>query len=203
VENTSHTPTAGQAAADIRDPYQTDPDSADGRLLAAVARGDEAAFVDIYQTYAAAIYNYLLRLIHDPALAEDLLQETFVTIWQGASSFKRKSKVKTWMFSIAHNKAVSWLRRDRPETLVGEQTVQGDVPDPEKISLVNWRNQELLNALDLLSPNHRAVIELVFVHEMAYAEIAQIVDCPVGTVKSRVSYALRNLNRFLSSADVA
>ena len=89
------------------------------------------------------------------------------------------------------------------KTLTEEQMVQGDNPEPEIILLVNWRNQELLNALDALSPNHRAVIELVFGHEMAYAEIAQIVDCPVGTVKSRVSYALRHLNRLLSNADVS
>lgn len=174
----------------------------DRQLLAAIARGDDDAFVQLYERHAAVIFNYLLRLIHDEKLAEDLLQETFVAVWQGAGAFGRRSKAKTWIFTIAHNKAVSWLRRYRPEALHEESHIAAEEPDPEARTLTNWRNEELLAALDKLSPNHRAVVELSFAQEMSYAEIARIMECPVGTVKSRMSYALRRLYGLLIDTEL-
>ncbi|MGD2079351.1 MAG: sigma-70 family RNA polymerase sigma factor [Chloroflexota bacterium] len=167
------------------------------QLLALVADGDEAAFAEFYRTQSPVVFNYLLRLIHDQNLAEDLLQETFVVVWQGASSFKGRSKVKTWTLSIAHNKAVSWLRRNRPDSIDEATDVVSQDLGPESLAVLNDQNDELLAALDQLSADHRAVVELVFVHELSYKEVGQIVDCPVGTVKSRMSYALKHLQRIL------
>ena len=175
---------------------------ADRLLLAAVARGEHQAFVTFYDRHAPSVFNYLLRLIHDEKLAEDLLQETFVAVWQGAGKFKRRSKARTWVFRIAHNRAVSWLRRYRPESLEDDSQIPGEEPGPETSVLINWRNEKLLAALDSLSPNHRAVIELAFAQDLTYSEIAQIMRCPIGTVKSRMSYALRRLSQLLLNSDL-
>ena len=174
----------------------------DRRLLRAAAGGDEEAFSQLYHRHAASIYNYLLRLTHSEQIGEELLQETFVAVWQGAQRFQRRAKVKTWIFRIAHNLAVSWLRRHLPESLADDADVPSEEVGPEASTLISWRNDQLLAALEDLSPNHRAVIELVFVHELPYAEIAQIMDCPVGTVKSRMSYALQHLYRLLVDTEL-
>lgn len=174
----------------------------DAQLLAAVAEGDDEAFAALYNAYSSSVFNYLIRLVHDRSLAEDLLQETFVAAWGGAGAFRRQSTVKTWLFRIAHNRAVSWLRRHRPRSMDDELEMVDETPGPEMLSQINWRNQALLSALDALSANHRAVVELAFAHELAYSEIAQVMECPVGTVKSRMSYALRHLQRLLIDAEL-
>ena len=173
----------------------------DRRLLRAAAAGDEEAFSRLYHRHAGGVYNYLLRLTDNEPVGEELLQETFVAVWQGAHDFQRRAKVKTWIFRIAHNLAVSWLRRHRPESLEDDADVPSEEDGPETSSVINWQNDQLLAALELLSPNHRAVVELVFVHELPYNEIAQIMDCPVGTVKSRMSYALQHLCRLLINSE--
>jgi RNA polymerase sigma-70 factor (ECF subfamily) len=178
-------------------------EESDRQLIAAVAHGDDAALTEIYQRYGTVIFNYLLRLVRDQTVAEDLLQETFVAVWQGAGSYRRRAMAKTWMLSIAHNKAVSWLRRNHPESIDDDRELRSEEPGPESVSLINWRNDELLAALDYLSPNHRAVVELVFVHGLAYKEVAKIMDSPVGTVKSRMSYALKHLHRLLMNSDLS
>lgn len=187
--------------------YENSPDSAaiaDRDLVALISQGDETALAALYQRHNVPIYNYLLRLVREQQAAEDLLQEVFVAAWKGSPNFKGRSKVKTWIFRIAHNKAVSWLRKHaRPEEPPG----QGDGPavedNPETLTLKLWRQDEVRKAVDQLSPKHRAVIELAFVHDLSYSEIAGIVDCPTGTVKSRISYAMRRLDGILRSGDLS
>lgn len=201
MEKTSDRPEGAEPAS--RSPAaSSDADETDKRLIAAIAQGDERAFAELYQIHSPEVFNYLVRLIHDRNLAEDLLQETFVAVWRGAEAFKRRSQVRTWLFRIAHNRAVSWLRRHRPQSLQEDLDMADEAPSPEALSLLNWRNEALLAALDALSPNHRAVVELAFAHDLAYSDIAQIMQCPVGTVKSRMSYALQHLQRLLIGAEL-
>ncbi len=175
----------------------------DKELLDAVAQRDERAFDALYKRYNVSLYNYILRLIHRPHVAEEILQEVFLAVWEGAERFKKRATVKTWLFRIAHHQAVSWLRRKR-EVL----TPDGELPDhpvppqTESRVIATWQADQVRAALDKLSPQHRAVLELVFVHEMSYAEIAEVLECPVGTVKSRVSYARRNLTGHLKAQGV-
>jgi RNA polymerase sigma-70 factor (ECF subfamily) len=168
----------------------------DAQLLRSIAGGDDGAFDELYRRHAGGLLNYLLRLIHEPPVAEDLLQEVFVAAWRGAGSFRGQAQVKTWLFHIAHNQAVSWLRRHRPasafDDLEWSEADQGR-DESDEHAMQTWRTDQLHAALDRLSPKHREVIELAFAHELSYAEIAQVANCPVGTVKSRMSYALRYL----------
>lgn len=166
----------------------------DAHLLRRVATGDEGAFNELYRLYSRPIYTYLLHLLHEPAEAEDLLQEVFVAAWKQAASFRGLAKVKTWLLQIAHNQAVSWLRKNscgqiRLDDL--PEVTMATTPLDQVVDL--WRAGQLRSALDQLSLKHRAVVELAFVHGLSHSEIAQIIDRPLGTVKSRMSYALHYL----------
>jgi RNA polymerase sigma-70 factor (ECF subfamily) len=184
------------------------PPKTDLELLHQTAQGLTSALGEIYDRYSKLVYNYLLRLIHEAAVAEELLQEVFLAVWYGAGQFRGGSTVKTWIFRIAHNQAVSWLRRHR--SLSGPYQEETDILDgipagsltPEEQFFSNWRIDQIIAALDQLTEAHRAVIELVFVHDFSHAEIAAIMDCPTGTVKSRISYALRHLKGILRGMDI-
>jgi RNA polymerase sigma-70 factor (ECF subfamily) len=175
----------------------------DHQLLRQVAAGDEQAFDELYRAYHVAVYNYILHLIHEPNVAEELLQEVFLAAWQGAARFRQEAKVKTWLLNIAHNQSVSWLRRIRQVSALDDLPDLPDDGEPIEEQIVRtWTADRIRLALDRISPKHRAVIELAFVHELSYAEIAEVLDCPLGTVKSRISYALRNLNGVLKRLEI-
>jgi RNA polymerase sigma-70 factor (ECF subfamily) len=176
-----------------------DPSSyTDHQVVKDVSAGDDQALAVLYSRYSKGIFNYALRLIRDPEAAEDVLQEVFVAVWQGADDFRQHSSVKTWIFRIAHYQAVNWLRRQK--RLDTADDASPELPeDPEEAMVVSWRADEVQSALDLLTSNHRATVELAFVHDLSYAEIAEVLDCPIGTVKSRMSHAIKQLGRILKA----
>jgi RNA polymerase sigma-70 factor (ECF subfamily) len=174
----------------------------DTELLRQVAAGDEAAFAELYDLYAPAVYNYLLRLVNESTVAEEILQEVFLAMWQSAHRFREEAKVKTWLFRIAHHQAVSWLRRTRAVLWPDDDLEDEEHDHIEEHLTRSWQIDQVRAALARLSPNHRAVIELTFVQGLSYSEIAEVMSCPIGTVKSRMSYALRHLNTLLIEAEL-
>lgn len=164
----------------------------DHSLILLIARGDGEALEELYRRFSVILFNFLLRLVGDTAAAEDLLQDVFLSVWKGAGRFRSASSVKTWLFAITYNQAVSWLRkrRDAPMSGIDSRVVE---PGAEIAALQNLQDQAVRKALQSLSPNHRAVIELAFYFDCTYAEIAEIMGCPVGTVKSRMSHARQQL----------
>ena len=175
----------------------------DAELLKQIARGDEPAFEVLYRRHSTPLYNYLFRLTHHTTVAEDLLQEVLVVAWEKARSFRGDAQVKTWLFRIAHHQAISWLRRER-EVLTADNALfdQPVPPQGETQVMETWRAEQLGTALDKLSLEHRAVLELAYFYDMPHAEIAKIMDCPVGTVKSRLSHARRSLSLHLQALGV-
>lgn len=168
----------------------------DRQLLQSTAKHDEEAFEELYHRYSVSIYNYLLRLTREQGVAEEILQEVFVSVWEGAGRFRGQAKVSTWLYRIAHHRAVDWLRKRRPTLLEEDAQLPAD-DQPEAEALGSWRVDQVQAALAQLSPDHLAVLELVFFQELSYREVARIIGCPVGTVKSRVSYAKRHLSGVL------
>lgn len=177
------------------------PADTDTQLVRRVADGDAPAFEQLYTLYAPAIFNYTLRLIGEPAVAEEILQEVFLVLWRSARTFRAEAKVKTWLLRIAHYQTVSWLRRQRPTAWPAEDLESDSEPLDEHVAQ-RWQIDQVRAAVLQLPPRQRAVVELAFVHSLNYAEIAEVVGCPVGTVKSRMSYALRALTQRLT-ADLA
>ena len=168
--------------------------------MARLAAGNnEEAFVELYHRYSSNIYTYLFRLVQKQSAAEDLLQEIFVAAWQGIGDFQHRSTVKTWLFRIAHYQAMSWLRtayRER-KIIEDENLTEQEEMELDRQVMSNWRIDKVQQALAELSPHHRSVVELFYMQNLSYEQIAEIVECPLGTVKSRMSHAIRNLNGIL------
>lgn len=170
----------------------------DERLLSRLAHGDARPLTSLYERHARGVFAFLCRLTGDAATAEDLLQETFLAVWRGAATFQGRSSVRTWLFGIAHNKAGHWLRRRHPEPL----DEHADVPDPgsavPEMADEAWERERITAALAQLPAAQRAVLELTFYHGFSCAEVAEVLDCPVGTVKSRAYLARRRLAQLLA-----
>lgn len=172
----------------------------DDKLVQLIIGGHEDAFAELYHRFSGFIYSYIIRLISNQPVAEELLQEVFVALWQGLDSFKGESSIKTWLFRIAHNKTMSWLRLQYKDLeldteQLSEETLSASSPDIQ--TSVNWRAEKFQEALNELPANHRSVLELFYYQGLSYKEISEIVVCPVGTVKSRMSHALANMTGIL------
>lgn len=170
----------------------------DTSLVSRVAAGDTIAFEELYDVYALPIFNYLLRLIDEPAVAEEILQEVFLVMWRNARHFREEAAVKTWLLRIAHHQAVSWLRRQRPVLWPNDEFEPQVLEELDDHLTQRWQIAQVRRALTQLTPKQRAVVELTFVHGLSYAEAAQVLGCPLGTVKSRLSYALQSLANWLT-----
>jgi RNA polymerase sigma-70 factor (ECF subfamily) len=135
-------------------------------------------------------------------LAEDVLQEVLVVVWQKASSFKGKGPAANWIFGIAHHQAYKMLRRDagvKFAELEAAYHLSDATVDLEAAMLGRTTHAEVAAALTLLTPEHREVLELTFFQNFGCKEIAEIVGIPTGTVKSRLSYARHALKKALLS----
>jgi RNA polymerase sigma factor (sigma-70 family) len=168
-------------------------------LIHRVAAKDRQAFETLYQRYARRLYGYLAKFIWQPEVVEEVLDDVMLVIWQNASRFDHSSRLSTWIFGIAHHKALKTLARssrERPDLLPPARE-WSDVDDPEGIMTRQELGQTLAQALDALSPEQRAVVELTYYHEHSYQEIAAITGCPVNTVKTRMFHARRHLAQLL------
>ena len=173
-------------------------------LLGQIANGDEEALRTLYVEYHPRLHRYLWGLLDgDGCAVEEALQDTFLAVWRAAGGYRGEAKVATWLFQIAHNLALHsrWAaaRRGRFEV---ESVPSEEAAAPTTTSLEDavLDRQALDEALNRLSTKHRAVLHLVFEQGFTAEEVAQILEVPVGTVKSRVSYARRALQSALGRA---
>lgn len=169
----------------------------EAHLLAQVAAGDQGPpLAELYDAYAGQLLRLGVRLLGDRGQAEDLVQETFVRLWQAASRFDPgRGTVRTFVFTLARRVATDHYRRlsSRPR-LVGAPTEEA-MGASEGEDMVDRLAREHLvrDALDELPDKHREVIELTFDRDLSDRQIADRIDVPIGTVRSRTYYALRAL----------
>jgi len=160
----------------------------DGALLARVARGDGAAFQELYGRFANRVFRYALTLLRNRHLAEDVAQETMVAVWQGAGKFAGRSQVSTWIFGIARHQTYRLLRDEaKGERMASEPLC---FPDP---AVEAEREDRVQRAVAGLPPEHREVVFLAFHEGLPYGEIARLQGVPEGTVKSRMFHAKKRL----------
>lgn len=175
-------------------------ESPENLLLLQVAKRDREALAEIYARFQRPLFRYLFHLLGQKELAEDVLQEVLVVVWQKAHTFQCKSEATHWIFGIAHHQAFKALRRETKVAAPGLD-VALDLPDeaasPEANLLSQTTTEEIAAALACLTPEHREVLELAFFQDFASKEIAAIIGIPLGTVKSRLSYARRALKAAL------
>jgi RNA polymerase sigma-70 factor (ECF subfamily) len=140
-------------------------------------------------------------MLRRPQLVEEVLNDTMMVVWDRAASYNGASKVSTWVFAIAYRKALRALRRvDEPIEDRQAQSRVAPEADPEEQLGRREVQQALLAAMAELSADHRAVVDLTYFHEMGYREIAEIMGCPVDTVKTRMFHARRRLKDLLSGS---
>ena len=185
--------TPAQSAASRDGP---EPDSLWMRQIAA---GDRDAFENLYKAYAARLFRYLFSMVGDSALAEELTNDVMVAAWKAAAQFRGESRVSTWLFGIAHHKALNELRRKQPVTVEVDDASEMAAPHegPEGAVLRARVAQSVRGALQRLTPEHREVIELTFYQGLSYLEIAAIIQSPLSTVKTRMFYAKKKLQELL------
>jgi RNA polymerase sigma-70 factor (ECF subfamily) len=173
--------------------------SADLALLDAIRAGDRGSFEQLYKLYHPRLTRFLMNLIHRPALVEEVLNDTMMVVWQRPHSFQGASKFSTWLFAIAYRMAMKGLRRQDQAIEDREQDERAsEALNPEDEAGHERLSRLLMEALEQLSPAHRAVVDLTYFHDLGYQEIAQVLECPVDTVKTRMFYARRHLRRYLS-----
>ena len=168
-------------------------------LLDRIARGDESALSDFYRAFEGPVYRFVLSRLNDSFEAADIVKEVMMEVWRHAARFEGRSKVTTWVFGIARHKTIDRLRKRRPDhgEELDENLPDDDSPDPVAC-LVAAENAEFIQlCMERLSEPHREVVHLAFFEDLPYAEIAGIVDCPEGTVKTRMFHAKKALQRCL------
>jgi RNA polymerase sigma-70 factor, ECF subfamily len=178
-------------------------DAEDRALLERIARRDRAAFETFFGAHGPGVHRFVRDLVRDDGLAEELSSDVMVEVWRSAAKFAGRSRVRTWLFGIAHHKAIDALRRRRTVTLPLDDllAVASDLEGPEDAALRAADRRELETALASLSAEHRAVLELTFVAGFSHKEIAEIMDCPAATVKTRAFYAKQRLRDALATAE--
>ena len=168
-------------------------------LIARIVERDLRAFEDLYRIYHPRLTRFLNNFLHRPHLAEEALNDTMLVVWRRPEGFNGASKVSTWIFAIAYRTALK-ARSRQDEPMEDHQAADRASPEigPEQ-QLGDRQVQEiLLAAMGQLSADHRAVVDLTYFHDVGYREIAQILDCPVGTVNTRMHHARRHLKGMLA-----
>lgn len=169
------------------------------------ARGGEALRA-LYRTYGGELYGFALNALGDRGLAEELVQEVFTRVWRHGHRYDpSRASFRTWMYEIARN-AITDLRRRAavrpplPSPAEAEAEPRGEASGEEPIerALLRW---QVAAALERLTPEHRQVIRLAHFEGLTLREIATLTGVPLGTIKSRTSYALRNLRLALEEME--
>lgn len=166
-----------------------------GELLARVAEGSEEALGLLYQEHAAPMLRLIRRLTADRAVAEEILQEAWLAVWQSAAGFRGDSSARAWLLGVARRQAHNRLRRASLTTvdLDAAAHVPQSGPDVEDRVLAGMEFDEVLARVRDLPEHLREVLDLVLVESLSYGDIARVLGIPVGTVKSRMSQIKRRL----------
>jgi len=165
-------------------------------LIEKVGRRELAAFERLYRIYQPRLTRFVTTLVQRPQLVEEVLDDTMMVVWETAGSFRGTSKLSTWIFAIAYRKAMR-MRARWPDPVEDESRPDqaSDEPSPEQQLRHDKLHDALFAAMNSLSADHRAVVDLTYFHGLGYREIAEIMECPVDTVKTRMFHARRRLKQ--------
>jgi RNA polymerase sigma-70 factor (ECF subfamily) len=173
----------------------------DEALLKAIAAGEQSAMRTLYARHNMRLYHFIVRLVTDAGRAEDLVSEVFIDVWRQADRFEGRSQVSTWILSIARFKALSALHRRRDTRIdeVDMELIEDSADTPEKVVLNLDRSAQLRICLAQLSRDHREILDLVYYQQKSIEEIAEVIQIPKSTVKTRMFYARKRLAQLLSA----
>lgn len=168
----------------------------DKRLAARVARGDRRAFEELVDAYGPRVHRLVRRYVDAPSDAEDVTQEIFLELYRSIGSFRGDSALATWVHRVALNRCLKHQQRRPPTAVPYEDALRthpDEATDPAHSATRRELGDRVHAALGCLSPEHRDVVILHEMQELTYQECAQVLQIPVGTVKSRLFNAFRRL----------
>jgi RNA polymerase sigma-70 factor (ECF subfamily) len=176
----------------------------DESLLADIAGGSRLAMRNLYVRHERRVFRFIMRMVGDRCLAEEVLSEVFFDVWKKADHFQGRSAVSTWLLGIARHKALTAAAtKCRPfESLDGEaaMSVADPTADADAMMLDHERGVILRRCLAALSPEHREIIDLVYYQEKTIRQIADLLAIPENTVKTRMFYARKRLATLVEAA---
>ena len=171
----------------------------DASLLALVQRGDEQAMASLFDRYSKVVYSVALRVLRDPASAEDVLQEIFMQIWRSPDGFiASRGSLGGWLAVVSRNRSIDALRRRRPTESVDEVALAS----PYNLADEAERNcmiEKAREVMQLLPTEQRKTLEMAFFDGLTHSEIAEMTGDPLGTVKTRIRSALLSLRKAFQS----
>lgn len=177
-------------------------------LLARTALADQRAFAELYRLTSSHLYGVALRILRESAAAEEVLQESFVSVWNHAGSYvAAKSQPLTWLTSIVRNRCLDQLRRRDVDTVTIDDEEQGmpiadEGPTPLDMLLSSADARAVKGCFDALDPDQKQALALAFYRGLSHSELARHLKQPLGTVKSWVRRALERLRSCLDAAGV-
>lgn len=180
----------------------------DAELVVRLQRRDPQALAELYDRYGRLAYSLIVRVVRDGALAEDLVQETFLRVWNRAQGFDaQRGALGPWLLAVARNRAIDYLRsasgRERNAMELDDVDHPSLYTDMERDILASDKARLIRAALEKLAPNQREVIELAYFEGLTQTEMAERMGQPLGTVKTWVRTALKNLREEFGEVAVA
>ncbi|RLP27660.1 sigma-70 family RNA polymerase sigma factor [Mesorhizobium sp. YM1C-6-2] len=174
----------------------------DRELVERVAGGDRAAVRLLFMRHHARVYRFAARQTGSELMADDITNEVFLELWRQAPAFQGRSEVSTWLLGIARFKALSALRKRKEEAIDEDEAAA--IPDtgdtPEVAVMKDDKATALKRMVNALPEEHRTVIDLAYYHAKSVVEIAEVLQIPVATVKTRMFYARKKLGEALQAA---
>jgi RNA polymerase sigma-70 factor (ECF subfamily) len=177
----------------------------DAQLVQDYLDGNEDSLNELVQNYVDPIYNFIYRLTLDKELSSDATQETFVKVWKNLKKYNSNKSFKVWIYSIARNTTIDWLRKRKNINFSQmddeESDIEKNIPDtellPDELSIIEENKSYVNEAVLKLSPKYQTVINLRYKEGLSFQEICEIIDKPENTVKSQHRRALAELKELL------
>ncbi len=186
--------------------YQTDE-----QLVRMYWAGDEASLQKLFARYEDPLYNFVRRYVGNAGDAEDIVQDAFVSAWKNIKKFDPDKKFKVWLFAIAKNAALNWIKKKKPalfsefrddaESGAFEESLESSAPLPDELFAKTRLSELLMAALDRLTPNQRLALILHYNDQLSFIEIAEVLDVSRDTAKSWHRRALMALRKLIVSSD--
>ncbi len=170
----------------------------DEELLVAVARGDQQAFASLYDRLGGLVFGVVKRVVRDPSQSEEVAQEVLVEVWRTATRFDPdKGTAQTWILTMAHRRAIDRVRseqssRDRTDR-IGRRDQVRDFDEVSEEVETRFEHQQVREALDALTDLQREAVELAYYRGYTYREVSEMLDTPLGTIKTRMRDGLIRL----------
>ena len=176
----------------------------DKDLIARIAAKEHEAMQALFARHNVRVFRFLVGRVRNEAHAEELTNEVFLEVWKHAGRYEGRSAVSTWVLAIAHNMAMSQLRKRKEDELEdgAAEQLADDSDDPEVSAQKRSKAEIMREVIDRLSDEHREVIDLVYYHEKSVREVSEIVGIPEATVKTRMHYARKSLGEMMKEAGI-